>query len=101
MAKTGEICRFLEIYTIFRVCLLCQIEVLPFVAEVTWEGPLVTVAKPDVDFQCCQRRAGHVTEGTLHLIHWKITSCTSDSLDQGRGLRIFGSRAIHCEKCFI
>lgn len=59
----------LELFFFLRLCLLRQIEVLPFVAEVTWEGSLVTVAEPDVDFQSCQRRAGHVTEGTLDLIH--------------------------------
>lgn len=52
-----------------RIYLLCQTGGLPLVAEVTWEGPLITVAEPDVDFQSCQRRAGHVTEGTLDLIY--------------------------------
>lgn len=40
-----------------------------FVTEVTWEGPLITVAEADVDLQSCQSGAGHVTEGTFHLIH--------------------------------
>jgi len=44
-------------------------EGVPLVAEVTWEGPLITVAEPDVDLQSCQSGAGHVTEGTLHLIY--------------------------------
>lgn len=44
-------------------------ECLPLVAEVTWERTLVTVAEPDVDLQSCKRGAGHVTEGTLHLIY--------------------------------
>ena len=51
--------------------LLRCFEGLPFVTEVTWEGPLITVAEPDVDLQSCQSGASHVTEGTLHLIHWE------------------------------
>lgn len=47
------------------------VEALPFVTEVTREGPLITVAEPDVDFKSCQSSAGHVAERTLHLIHWK------------------------------
>lgn len=68
--KKKIICCLLEIYTfLFSICLLCQTQGLPLVAEVTWEGSLITVAEPDVDFQGCQRRAGHVTEGTLDLIY--------------------------------
>ena len=51
--------------------LISCFEALPFVTEVTREGPLITVAESDVDFQSCQSGAGHVTERTLHLIHWK------------------------------
>lgn len=28
-------------------------EGLPLITKVTWEGPLITVAEPDVDLQSC------------------------------------------------
>lgn len=31
--------------------LIICVEGVPLVTEVTWEGPLITVAKPDVDLQ--------------------------------------------------
>lgn len=96
------ICCFLEIYRfLFSICLLCQTQGLPLVAEVTWEGSLITVAEPDVDFQGCQRCAGHVTEGTLDLIYWKMTAHKKyDSSNHGgRLIRTFGTRAIRCVKC--
>lgn len=42
---------------------------LPFVAEVTWERPLVAVTEADVDLQSGQCGARHVTERTFHLIY--------------------------------
>lgn len=62
---------FDKVQLLSNAYLISCFEALPFVTEVTREGPLVTVAKPDVDLQSCQSGAGHVTERTLHLIHWK------------------------------
>lgn len=46
---------------------------IPALAEVAGEGALVTVTELDVDLECGQGGAGHVTEWTLHVIH-----CTED-----------------------
>lgn len=53
------------------LCVLMQITLVfkPFVTEIAWIGPFITVAKPDVYFQSCQSGAGHVAERTFHLIH--------------------------------
>ena len=78
-----------------RKYLLCLRECgLPALAEVTGEGPFVTVAELDVDLQGGQSGAGHVTQRTLDVIHCKGYRTQPRVRDrQGRAARLRGKKS--------
>ena len=62
---------------------------LPALAEVTGEGPLVTVAELDVDLQGGKRGAGHVTQRTLDVVHCRAIQSTTMGQSQRHSITLY------------